>query len=307
MRNSRDTAADWHTGCIDPFPILVETNHLERLQWSIARSASYRTSLSFLSTLTFDHTMFDEGFLTRWSLAHVFVAVLGSGTEHLVRFTLGHFHDIKVRPGSESHACYADKVRFEAHAHFSHVKEWLCHVVQDRDDTRISLTWKLRLHSAYGDDAAGFVNKLDFDSLVERTVICFSIGADIENNCCRHDRTIERDLQPVIVVREPVLFLAGTPCMGLVRRGLANLCQENVISNVNVYIMRTIWSAQNTNDHQMTWLRIASERGFQGLSEIPLKSLKIFFTWLIYIRKSLWQSTCIFLSCPHFHIYKWLF
>ena len=30
MRNSRDAAADWHTGCIDPLPILVETNHLER-------------------------------------------------------------------------------------------------------------------------------------------------------------------------------------------------------------------------------------------------------------------------------------
>ena len=36
--------------------------------------------------------------------------------------------------------------------------------------------------------------------------------------------------------------------MGFVRRGLANLCQENAKSNVNVYIMRTIWSAENTND-----------------------------------------------------------
>lgn len=140
MRNSWDAAADWHTGCIDPFPILVETNHLERLQWSIARPASHCTSLSFLSTLAFDHAMFDEGFLTRWPLAHIFVAALGSGTEHLVRFTLGHFHDIKVRPGSESYACYAYKVRLKADAHFTHIEEWLCHVVQDRDDTWISLT-----------------------------------------------------------------------------------------------------------------------------------------------------------------------
>lgn len=286
MRNSWDAAADWHAGSIDPIPVLVETNHLEWLQWSIARPASHRTSLSFLSTLAFYHAMFDEGFLTRWPLAHVFVATLGSGTEHLVRLTLGHFHDIKVRPGSESHACYADKVRLKAHAHFTHIEEWLCHVVQDRDDTWISLTWKLCLLRVSGDDAAGFVNKLDFDSLVERTEICFTIGADIENNCCRNDRTIERDLQPVIVVRELVLFLAGTPCVGFVRRGLANLCQENVTSNVNVYIMRTIWSAENTNDMtaDSVWKRVS------GTQRDPVEALKIFFTGSIDSRKSRWQS-----------------
>ena len=63
---------------------------------------------------------------------------------------------------------------------------------------------------------------------------CFAIGADIKNNSCRQDRTIERDLQPVIVVS--VLVLAGTPRMGLVKRGLADLCKENVISNVNISV-----------------------------------------------------------------------
>lgn len=194
MRNSWDAATDWHTWCVDPFPILVETNHLEGFQWSISRPASHRTSLSFLSTLAFDRTMFDQGLLTRWPLTRVFMAVLGSGTEHFVRFTLGHFHNIKARPGSESHGCYADKVRLKADAHFTDVEEWLCHVVQDRDDTWVSLTWKLRFLVARGDDAAGFVNKLNFDSLDERTDTCFAIGADIKNNCCRQDRTIERDL-----------------------------------------------------------------------------------------------------------------
>lgn len=182
--------------------------------------------------------MFEQGLLTRWPLARVFVAVLGSRTEHLVRFTLGHFHDIKVRPGSESHARYAYQVRLKADAHFTHVEEWLCHVMQDRDDNWISLTWKLRFLVSRGNDAAGFVNKLDFDSLVERTIACFAIGADIKNNCRRHDRAIESDLKPVIVVR--VFVLTGTPRVGLVKRGLANLCKENVISNVNVYIMRVM-------------------------------------------------------------------
>ena len=179
--------------------------------------------------------MFDEGLLTRRSLARVFVAVLGSRTEHLVRFTLGHFHDIKPRPGSESHACYADKVRLKTDAHFTDVEEWLCHVVQDRDDTWISLTRKLLFLVARGNDAAAFVNKLDFDSLVDRTVICFAIRADIKNNCCRHDRTIERDLQPVICFR--VLVLAGIPRVGLVKRGLANLCKENVKKQCKRYVL----------------------------------------------------------------------
>lgn len=179
--------------------------------------------------------MFDYGLLTRWPLTRVFVAVLSSRTKHLVRFTLGHFHHVKVRSGAQCHARYADQIRLEADANFTHVKEWLSHIVENWDDSWVSLTCKLSFFVSGGDDTAGFVNKLDIDGLVNRTVFSFAIRADIKNHCRRYDRAIECDLYPVIAVCVGVF--TGTPRVSiiLIKRGQANLCKKNVTNNVRIH------------------------------------------------------------------------
>lgn len=179
--------------------------------------------------------MFDHGLLTRWPLTRVFVAVLGSRTKHLVRFTLGHFDYVKMRPGAESHARYADQIRLEADSNFTYVKEWFSHVMENWDDSWISFTRKLSCFVSRGDNTAGFVNKLDIDGLVKRTVLSFAIRADIKDNCRRDDRAIERDFQPVIAVC--VGMFTGTPRVSIIviKRGLANLCKENVTNTVRIY------------------------------------------------------------------------
>lgn len=140
VRNSWDTTAERHTGSMNPLPIFIQTNNLERLEWSVPRLTRHSTRLSLLSPLALDRAMFHHGLLTRRPLAHVFVAVLSSGTEHLVRFTLGHFNYIKLRPGTKSDGRYADQIRLETDANLTHVEEWLRHVVVDWDDGWISLT-----------------------------------------------------------------------------------------------------------------------------------------------------------------------